>query len=192
MFDYACHGGMAEARSMGYVETFNELHRWWESLRLTHDDDKIILALKECVDNETDPDRLQILNHFLVKEHLAQGNPAAAEALQRSDTLIEIHRWCSDSLRNARYDVDMRPVIEDRIRNEADPRRLDALRFCLKSEHQRHRDFAAAEALLLADIAAHPDESMPLIFLADLPTPTARPAPDRAAAHPSARSCVVR
>jgi hypothetical protein len=152
---------------MGYIESFNEIHRWWESLQLTHDDDKIIVAIKERIDNETDPDRLRILRHFLVKEHLAQGDQAAVEAVQRRDTEIEIHRWYSDSLRNARYDVDARPAIEDRMRSEADPRRLDILRFCLRSEHQRHGDFAAAEALLLADIAARPDEPMPLIFLAE-------------------------
>jgi Protein of unknown function len=150
---------------MGYPEDFNELERWWENLRLTSDGDAVIRAIEERFAQESE-ERRRILHGFLHQEYLAQGRHDAANAIRGLDPLLQLHRWYQQWRREAR-DVDIIPALEERIGRETDGERLNQLRFMLASEHTERRNYAAAEAVKLADIAANPDEPMPLISLAD-------------------------
>jgi hypothetical protein len=152
---------------MGYLESFNELERWWDELRLVLDGEELIRAIEDTIAGESDPGRVEILNRFLAQEHAAQGNHAAAEAVFRRDPGYAILRWCQSWRRNT-PEIDLVPVLEQRIRDETNPARLHALRFELATELQLRHDYAAAEAVMLADAAANPDEALPLISLADL------------------------
>jgi hypothetical protein len=150
---------------MGYPEDFNELVQWLDRLRLTQDGDALIHAIEDRIAQNSDPERRGILYSFLYQEYLAQGRQDAANAIRGLDPLEPIHRWYKQWRREAR-DIDIIPALEERIAREADPARLQMLRFYLASEHTERGNYAAAEAVHLADIASRPDESMPLISLA--------------------------
>jgi Protein of unknown function len=150
---------------MGYPESFNELEQWWDTVRLTSDGDAGIRAIEDRIAQETDPERRQILHRFLYQEYVAQGRQEAADAIRGLDPIEPLIRWYEEWRRDS-HDVDIVPALEERIRTETDAARLRHLRFLLASEHQQRGDYAAAEAVHLADIAANPDEPMPLIFLA--------------------------
>ncbi|HUI96433.1 MAG TPA: hypothetical protein VLX44_11815 [Xanthobacteraceae bacterium] len=152
---------------MNYPETYNALHRWRDELRQTHAGDALIQAIEERIAREADPTVFEILIGFLAREHVARGDRAAAEAARRRDPAYEIHRWYDQRRRDV-PDTDLVVALEERIRNEMDPRQLQTLRFCLASEHKERGNYAEAEAVHRADIAANPDEPMPLIFLAGL------------------------
>jgi hypothetical protein len=104
------------------------------------------------------------LNWFLAGEYEAQGNQAAVEAVRRRDPVEEIHRWHQEWWQNP--PVDIITVLEDRIRRETHPLRLQALRYLLASAHRTGGNYAALEATYLADFQADPDNPQPLIFLA--------------------------
>jgi hypothetical protein len=150
---------------MGYPETFNEIDDWCHELRRTHIGGDLVRALEERIDTESDPDRLQILNWFLVGEYEAQGNEAAVEAIRRRDPAAEIHRWHQE-WQQSQPDTDIIPALEDRIRRETHPLRLHGLRYFLADAHRDRGNYAASEAVFLADFEADPAEPMPLIFLA--------------------------
>jgi uncharacterized protein DUF6968/uncharacterized protein DUF3658 len=150
---------------MGYPESFNELARWWDTLRLTSDGDAVIRAIEDRIGQESG-ERRRILHRFLYQEYRAQGREDAARAIRGLDVLEPLHRWYEQWRREGR-DADIIPALEERIHHEVDAERVDALRFLLASEHRRRGNYAAAEAVQLADIAAHPDEPMPLIILAE-------------------------
>ena len=150
---------------MGYPESFNEIDDWCHELRRTHIGENIIRALEERIEAESDPDRLHILNWFLAREYEAQGNQAAVEAVRRRDPVEEIHRWHQD-WQQRQPDTDIIPVLEDRIRRETHPSRLHTLRYFLADAHRDRGNYAASEAVFLADFEANPAEPMPLIFLA--------------------------
>ena len=150
---------------MGYPESFNEIDRWCEELRRTHVGADLVRALEERIETESDPERLQILNWFLASEYEAQGNKAAVQAIHRRDPTAEIHRWHQDWLQS-QPDTDIIPVLEDRIRRETHPSRLHALRYFLADAHRDRGNYAASEAVFLADFEADPAKPMPLIFLA--------------------------
>jgi hypothetical protein len=152
---------------MGYPESYNELAQWWDKQRLASDGDALIRTIEDRIVAESDPDRVDILNRFLAQEHAARGNNVAAEAVFRRDPAYGIQRWYED-LRRAAPDVDIIPVLQERIPRESDPRKLHALRFCLVEQHGLRHDRAGAEAVYLADIAANPDETLTLISLAGL------------------------
>ena len=152
---------------MAYPETYNELEEWWDRQRLISDGDALIRVIEDRIVAESDPHRVQILNRFLTHEHLARGNRAAAEAVICRDPAIAISRWCTN-LRESAPDVDIIPILQARIRDERHPAKLHALRFELAMAHGLRQDHAAAEAVYLADIAANPDEPLPLISLAVL------------------------
>jgi hypothetical protein len=151
---------------MGYPESFNELEQWWDTVRLTSDGDAVIHAIEDRIGQESDPERREILHRFLYQEYVAQGRQEAADAIRGLDPIKPLIRWYEEWRRGPR-DVDIIPALEERIRTETDAARLQHLRFLLASEHQDRGDYAAAEAVHLADIAANPDKPMPLIFLAD-------------------------
>src|SRR3981189_1786107 len=92
----------------------------------------VIHAMEKRIEAERDDRRLQILNWFLANEHEAQGNEAAARAVRCRDPAVEIHDWHYEWMKNP-PDIDIIPVLEDRIRGETHPARLHALRFLLAS-----------------------------------------------------------
>src|SRR5262249_36924009 len=143
----------------------NELDRWRDTLRLTRDGEDVIRALEEMIGQEPDPVRLRILNLFLAEEYAAEGDDDGVEAVRRRDPGTEVHRWY-DELCQTAAPADVISALEERIRSETDPDKLHALRWCLASEHRERGDYAASEAVYLGDIAARPDEPMPLISLA--------------------------
>jgi hypothetical protein len=150
---------------MGYPETFNEIDDWCHELRRTHVGGDLVRALEERIDTESDPERLQILNWFLASEYEAQGNEAAVEAIHRRDPAAEIHRWHQE-WQQSQPDTDIIPVLEDRIRRETHPSRLHGLRYFLADAHRDRGNYAASEAVFLADFEADPAKPTPLIFLA--------------------------
>ena len=150
---------------MGYPDSFNELARWFDTVRITSDGDAVIRALEDRIGQEADPERRNILHRFLHQEYVAQGRQEAADAIRGLDPIEPLIRWYKELCREAR-DVDIIPALEERIRRETDAARLHHLRFQLASEHQVRGDYAAADAVHLADIDANPDEPMPLISLA--------------------------
>jgi hypothetical protein len=151
---------------MGYPEIYNALHRWRDELRQTHAGDALVHAIEQRIAREADPTASEILIGFLAQEHVALGNQAAADAALRRDPVYEIHHWY-ETWRPDASGADIVAALEERIRNETDPRKLSALRFNLISEHRARGDHAAAEAVARADIAANPDEPLPLISLAN-------------------------
>jgi len=150
---------------MGYPESFNEIDDWRHELRRTHVGEDIVRALEKRIEAESDPDRLHILNWFLAGEYEAQGNQAAVEAVRGRDPVEEIHRWHQE-WQQRQPDTDIIPVLEDRIRRETHPSRLHALRYFLADAHRDRGNYAASEAVFLADFEADPARPMPLIFLA--------------------------
>jgi hypothetical protein len=171
--------------AMGYPEDFNELEQWLDRLRCTSAGDDVIHAIEDRIAQEGDFERRQILHRFLYQEYLAQGRQEAADAIRGLDPFERLLRWYDKWRREAR-DVDILPAIEERMRGETDTAKLRALRFTLVSEHKERGNYAAAEAVYLAEIAANPDEPMPLISLAELKLfyeenpPAALPIIDRA------------
>jgi Protein of unknown function len=150
---------------MGYPESFNEIDRWCEELRRTQVGADVVRALEERIETESDPERLQILNWFLAGEYEAQGNQAAVEAIHRRDPTAEIHRWHQE-WQQSQADTDIIPVLEDRIWRETHPSRLHTLRYFLADAHRDRGNYAASEAVFLADFETDPARPMPLIFLA--------------------------
>jgi hypothetical protein len=150
---------------MGYPESFNEIDGWCKELRHTHVGDDMVHALEKRIEAETDDERLRILNWFLYDEYEAQGNEAAAQAVRCRDPEMEIHDWHYEWVKS-RPDIDIIPVLEDRIRGETHPSRLHALRYYLASAHRDRGNYAASEAAFLADFEADPEDPQPLIFLA--------------------------
>ena len=149
---------------MGYPESYNELAQWWDEQRLAHEGAAIIRAIEDRIGEESD-ERRRILHRFLYEEYVAQGRQDAANAIRGLDPIEQLVRWYREWRRDARG-IDIVPALEGRIRTEPDAARLQQLRFMLASEYQERGDYAAAEAVQLADIAANPDEPMPLISLA--------------------------
>src|SRR4030081_1530033 len=94
-----------------------------------------------------------------------KGKGAPGGAIPRRDPAAEIHRWHQE-WQQSQPDTDIIPVLEDRIRRETHPSRLHGLRYFLADAHRDRGNYAASEAVFLADFEADPDRPMPLIFLA--------------------------
>ena len=150
---------------MGYPESFNELEQWRDALRTSLSGEAVIHAIEARIAGESDPDRLQILDHLLAQEHAAQGNHEAARAIRARRPDQEIYRW-HDAWRESHRDGDVVAALEQKIASETHPQKLHVLRSILADEHRRRRDYLAAEAVNLADAAANPDNPRPLIALA--------------------------
>jgi hypothetical protein len=148
---------------MGYPESYNELDAWWQDLRRSHAREGVVRALEQRLDAELDADRFEILSCFLHQEYEAQGNQAAMEALLRRRPCDDIVRWHQEWWRNPPADII--PVLEQRIRRETHPSRLHLLRYLLAEAHRDRGNYAASEAVYLADFEADPDNPQPLIFL---------------------------
>jgi Protein of unknown function len=151
---------------VGYPESYNELDRWRDTLRLSSPGNAVIRTIEDRIGRESDRERLRILRWFLYDEYVAQGRQDAADAIRGLDPAWQIHRWYNDWRRDAR-DIDIIPALEERIRSEADAEKLHELRSLLALEHKERGNYAASEAVYLADFEANPDEPMPLISLAE-------------------------
>lgn len=149
-----------------YRDAYNEIDAWRAEVRQTQTSDDIIRALEERIERTSDPATLAVLTLFLAQEHFARGDPVAAEAARRRDPVYAIHCWYNEWDRHT-PDLDIIPALEERIRNESEPGKLHILRHYLYTEHWQRRDHPAAEAVLLADIAADPDDPSSLIWLAE-------------------------
>jgi hypothetical protein len=140
---------------MGYPVIRNpstRLEQWRDDLRKPLSGTEIITAIEEWRAQETDLDRVFILDHFLAQEHTALGNRAAAEAIRARSPDLEIHRW-HDEWRDRNPEADVVLALEERIRGETHPRRLHTARWLLAEEHQLRGNYLAAEAVYLADAA---------------------------------------
>src|SRR5262245_47877296 len=115
---------------MNFPDTFNELKQWYDALRHTMSGPDLIQAMQSRIGSETHTDRLNVLNLFLAREHISQGNRAAAEAIRRQNPRAEVHRW-HDQWRVANPNSDIVPLLERKIREEPDPAKLETLRYLL-------------------------------------------------------------
>jgi hypothetical protein len=152
---------------MSYSEFFNELEQWRDGLRARLSPDAVIRALEQRYDQEIDPDRQNILNFLLVREHLVQGRPEAAEALQSRDADLQVRDWYM-ALRKGDREADLIPIIEERLRRETHPRKVRALRHSLAIEYMKDGNDEAAAAVHLKDATENPSDPLPLMALASL------------------------
>jgi hypothetical protein len=149
---------------VGYAEVFDQINRWRDELRRAHPGGSVIRFLKGEIARESDPQRVEILSWFLADEHIAQGNPDAAEAVRRRRPSQEIFRWYDHWYENEPGDIIV--AIDERIRHETHPIKLGALRYLLAEEHRERGNYAASEVAYLADFNANPNDPRPLISLA--------------------------
>jgi hypothetical protein len=149
---------------MTFQETYSELEKWRDEQRRTFSGPDLIHALEAGVGRESDPVRLRILNIFLAREHIAQGNQAAADAIHYNDPIAQIHRW-HDEWRVENPEADIIPVLASRIRSETNSIKLSEMRYIMAEEYRDRRDYAAAAAAYL-DVFNNDGEPMPLIVLA--------------------------
>jgi hypothetical protein len=151
---------------MTFPEIYNELEKWRDDMCRAKSGPDLIHALQSRIERESDPDRLRILNIFLAREHIAQGNQAAADAIHDNDPLAQILRW-HDEWQDANPDADILPLLESRIRSESHPAKLRALRHIIAEEFRDRGDYPSATAAYLAAFNDEPGEPMPLIILAE-------------------------
>jgi len=150
---------------MGYPESYNELEHWRDELRRSLSKAEIVQAIESRIARESDPERRHILDRFLLQEHIAQGNSAAAEEVRARDPIERIHRW-RDECRQGDREAEIIGAIEDRIRTEAHAASRHVLRLLLAEEHRDRGNYVAAETVYLADAEAGPYSWRPLISLA--------------------------
>ena len=151
---------------MGNQSLQIEICRWHNELLRTLSGVEVIHAIEERIATESDPKKLWILKFALAKEHEAQGNQIAANAIYNNDPGQQAHDWLRE-LRRTHVDIDIIPAIEQRIKNESDAAKLRILNFALASEHKAVGNYAAAEAIYLALFDEDQDEPMPLTLLAE-------------------------
>lgn len=149
---------------MTYPDSFNEIEAWRDQLRGTVSPGELIRAIETRIENESDPERIRILNSFLTKEHLAQGNEAAAAAIRARDPIEEVYRWYDEQSRE-NENADVVAVLHNKIRDERHPLKIAELRNLLAGEYRDRGDYAAATEIYLESFDAQPSE-MPLIILA--------------------------
>lgn len=152
-------------RKSTYPESFNEIEAWLEHLRRAYSPAQVIHAIDDRIGQESNPERLRILNSFLAKEHLAQGNNAAAEAVWANDPVDEVYRWYAEWDEEESSAVVV-AAIKDRIGRETNSLKVSILRGFLAQEYRDEGDYASATAAYLDDFNADPRE-MPLITLAN-------------------------
>lgn len=150
---------------MTFPETYDELDRWCADMRRTFVGPDLIRVFETRIDNEIDPVRLRILNIFLAREHIAQGNVPAADAIRNNDPFEEVHRW-HEQWCDANPQADIIPILENAIRSESQQMKRIALRQILAEAHRRRQDYASAAAVYLDDFNERPNAPMPLISLA--------------------------
>jgi tetratricopeptide (TPR) repeat protein len=150
---------------MPYVEIYNAIHRWHGELRRSLSGPEIIQALERRLEQEQDPETSEIVRSALAREHIAQGNKAAAKALFEDDPVSRIHRW---ELLLRRRRSDLVRAVERRIGKETGAKELQALRMILAEEHCMRRNYASAEALYLQVFDEDQDTPWPLLHLASL------------------------
>jgi hypothetical protein len=150
---------------MSYAQSFDDLERWRDGLRRERTGPEVIRRIEDRIKREADPRLMQILHRFLADEHDVQGNHEAADAVRRADPEQEIHRWREDWC-ELHPDDDLVSVLEVRVPHERHPLKLHALRDILAREHRKRGNYAASEAVWLADFEADPARPQPLICLA--------------------------
>ncbi len=151
---------------MGYVASFNEIEQWWDELRHNLSGEALVRTMEQRIAGETDHTRRTILNRFLADYFVDLGKRDAAEAIRRRDSIVDIYRW-RDAWRETDAEPDIISVLQERMRHEAHPDRLQTFRYLLADEYRERGDFAAAEAVLLACLEADPESPRPLISLAN-------------------------
>src|SRR5215813_928413 len=150
---------------MTLPESFAELETWYDDLRRKHSGPNLIRALESRIEHESDEDRLRILNIFLAREHIAQGNQAAADSIRRSDPLTQVYHW-HEEWREANPESDIIPILKSRLRHESHPTKRLALHDLLADAYRDKGDFASATAVCLDHHSERPTAPMPLISLA--------------------------
>jgi hypothetical protein len=150
---------------MNYAERFDEIEDWLGGLRRERASREVIREIEDRIERESDPRVMQMLCRFLAREHDARGDREAAEAVRRADPKQEIVRW-RDDWRERHPDDQLVRAVEDRIRQEPHPLKLQALRAILAREHRKRGNFGASEAVYLADFDADPSRPQPLLCLA--------------------------
>jgi len=142
-----------------------ELRDWCDDMRRTATPAALIRAIEDRMEHETDPERLDVLNMLVAREHRKQGNEAEADAISARDPVRQVHDWYSAWTRKHR-DVGLIAALEARVRDETHPAKLQTLRRLLASEYEANRNYTSAEALYREEFNADPDRPMPLISLA--------------------------
>src|SRR5262245_51084564 len=150
---------------MTFPETFAELERWHNDLRQMLSARDLIRSLEVAIERESNPERLRILNIFLARQHLAQGNEAAADAIRYNDPLEKVHRWHAE-WRNANPGADIIPILEGNLCHETDPIKRGELYHLLAEGYRDKRDYASAAKIRIRECNERPNEPMPLILLA--------------------------
>jgi tetratricopeptide (TPR) repeat protein len=150
---------------MGQYDLIHEIIDWHEGLRRTLSGHRIVRAIEERIEHETDPVKLSYLTDVLGEEHEAQGNHAEAQNIRRQSPYHEIDRW-HHQLVSSNRGRKITPIIEKRLEKESNRFRIERLRWMLALEHQREGNYAAAEAIYLQEFEEDRDDPMPLISLA--------------------------
>jgi tetratricopeptide (TPR) repeat protein len=147
-------------------EVLDELYRWRDGLYRTRQGIDVIRAMEERIKDESGTAKLEPLYFMLAQEHEAQGNYAAAEAIDQRYPVNEVYQWYED-VERTRVGLELIHAIEERIDSELDGAKRRELRFILAREHKQEDDYAASEAVYLQLLERKPDEPVPLIKLAE-------------------------
>lgn len=144
-----------------YRDSYDEIEKWRDALRETASPQEMIQAIELRIQQESDPERLEIFSVFLAHEYRKQGNKAAAAAIMENHPQQEIFRWYMDWRRKNRGKSGI-AVLKEKLRNESHPLKIKELRSNLAAEYVFYKDYAAATAIHLEDFEADPDSALPL------------------------------
>jgi tetratricopeptide (TPR) repeat protein len=150
---------------MTFPEIFAELSSWHDQIRQAQSGSDLIRAIEARIQQESHPSRLRILNIFLAREHIAQGNEAAADIIRYNDPLEQVHRWHVE-WREANSEADIIPILQTKLRDETEPNRRVALHHLLAEAYSDKGDYASAAEVRIRESNERPNEPMPLISLA--------------------------
>src|ERR1051326_1917883 len=150
---------------MTFPEIFAELSRWHDQIRQTLSGSDLIRAIETRIQQESHPSGLRILNIFLAREHIAQGNQAAADTIRYNDPLEQVHRWHLE-WREANSEADVIPILQSKLRGETEPNGRVALYHLLAEAYSDKGDYASAAEVRIREANERPNEPMPLISLA--------------------------
>ena len=150
---------------MTFPEMFAELSRWHDQIHKILSGSDLIRAIEARIHEESHPSKLRILNIFLAREHIAQGNQAAADTIRYNDPLEQVHRWHHE-WREANPEADIIPVLRNQLRDETEPNKRVALYQLLADAYGKKGDYASAAVVRADESNERPNEPMPLILLA--------------------------
>ena len=149
-----------------WKKVHDELSRWLDELRQSATDVEIARIIEDRVATETDSRAINALKHALAREHIKQGNEAAADVLYR-ELLPEVEYWYGKLRRtNGSAHDKTAKAIEDRIQAEPDAPEIDDLFRMLAGEYSALGDYVAAETIERRLADRNPDDPLPLNRLA--------------------------